>query len=83
MSTLKESPTVWFWYLNLNDKYGHDSQCNYMEDYHIWIVHVMSFPVKCGMPHGSSRLGRYGIVNLEAPKSGQETPSWLQVLVKG
>ena len=39
----------------------------------------MSFPVICGTPRGSSRLGRYGFVKLEAPKNGKESPSWLQV----
>jgi hypothetical protein len=32
----------------------------------------MLFPVICGTPRGSSRLGRYGLVKLEAPKNGQE-----------
>jgi hypothetical protein len=31
-----------------------------------------SFLVICGMPRGSSWLGRYGLVKLEAPKNGQE-----------
>ena len=34
-------------------------------------------------PRDSSWLGIYGLVKLEAPKSGQEDPSLLQVLVKG
>jgi hypothetical protein len=37
------------------------------------------FPVIGGTPHGSSRLRSYGLVKLEAPKNGQEAPSWLQV----
>ena len=64
-------------------EYGHEGQCNCREDYHKWIVHVVSFLVRCGIPRGSSLLGRYILVKLEAPKSGQEAPSWLQVLVKG
>jgi hypothetical protein len=46
---------------------------------HRWIVLIVSFLVICGTPRGSSRLGRYGFVKLEAPKNGQEAPSWLQV----
>ena len=54
-----------------------------MEDYDRWIVHVMMFLMICATPRGSSRLGRYNFVKLEALKSGQESPSWLQVFVKG
>jgi hypothetical protein len=37
------------------------------------------FSVICETSDSSSRLGRYGLEKLESPKSGQETPSWLQV----
>jgi hypothetical protein len=48
---------------------------------HRWIVLIMScFPMIGGMPHGSSWLGRYALMKLEAPKNGQEAPSWLQVI---
>jgi hypothetical protein len=68
---------MWSWYPKLNEEYGHDGQCNLWEYYHRKIVHVMSFPVRCGTPRGSSQLGRYGLVKLEARKSGQEAPSLL------
>jgi hypothetical protein len=75
MSTLEEAPTVWFWYANLSKEYGQEGKCNYRENYHMQIVNVVSFLVRCGTPCGSSQLGRYGFVKLEAPKSGQEAPS--------
>ena len=42
----------------------------------------MSFPVIGGMPHGSSWLGRYALMNFEAQKNGQEAPNWLQVIIE-
>jgi hypothetical protein len=53
------------------------------QDHHRWILIIVPFLMICGMPHSYSRLGRYVFVKLEALKSGQESPSWLQVLVKG
>jgi hypothetical protein len=46
---------------------------------HSWMdsTRLYHFLVICGMPRSSSRLGRYGLVKLEAPKSGQEAPSLL------
>jgi hypothetical protein len=37
------------------------------------------FLVIGGTPRSSSWLRSYGLVKLEAPKNGQEAPSWLQV----
>jgi hypothetical protein len=44
------------------------------EYYHIWIVHVMSFPVICGTSRSSSRLRRYGLVKLENPHELSRSP---------
>jgi hypothetical protein len=41
------------------------------------------FRVRCGIPCGSSWLGRYGLVNLEAPKSGQDDPTGYKSYSKG
>jgi hypothetical protein len=64
MSTLEEAMTVWFWYLKLNEEYGHEGQSKCRKDPHRWIELVVSFPVICGTPRSSSRLGRYDFVNL-------------------
>jgi hypothetical protein len=45
---------------------------------HSWMDSThCTFPMICGMPRSSSWLGRYGLVKLEALKSGKEAPSWL------
>jgi hypothetical protein len=45
--------------------------------YYGGIILDVPFPMICGTPHSSSRLGRYVLVKLEAPKSGHGTPSLL------
>jgi hypothetical protein len=74
---------VSLWDPKLIKEYGHEGQRNCREDYHRWIVHVVLFSMICGTPHGSSQLGRYGIVKLEAPKIGQEAPSGYKSWSKG
>jgi hypothetical protein len=38
------------------------------------------FLVIGGTSRGSSRLGNYSLMKLEAPKNGQEDPNWLQII---
>jgi hypothetical protein len=67
----------------LNEDFGHKEKYKCRKCPHRWIILVVSFPVICGTPRGSSWLGRYDLVNLEAPKSGQEPLDGYKYLMKG
>jgi hypothetical protein len=41
-----------------------------IQNSHRWIFLIMSFPMVGGTPRGSSRLRRYALLKMEAPKYG-------------
>ena len=51
------NPSHGFWTTRLMKVFRHEGQCTCIYNTHGWIVYIMLFPVVCGTPRGSSRLG--------------------------